>query len=92
MSISFIINILYFHVYFFQFVLVFTFIDFKRTTYGDYEFPIWSDVLGWLITITEIGSIPAVAIYKLYTAGEGLSLIRVCRTMKNVDGRTAGEP
>ena len=66
------VNIIYF-----QFVLIFTFVDFKRTTYGEYQFPIWSDVIGWLITITEIGSIPALALYKLYTAGEGLTLRQV---------------
>ena len=33
--------------------------------------------MGWLITVTEIGSIPAIGIYKLYTAGNGLSLRQV---------------
>ncbi len=55
----------YFHL--FQFILLFTFIDFKRSSYGDYTFPIWADVLGWIIAILEIAFIPGVAIYKICT-------------------------
>ncbi|XP_046344922.2 sodium- and chloride-dependent glycine transporter 1-like isoform X1 [Haliotis rufescens] len=46
-------------------ILVFTWVDFKRTKYSDEVFPVWADVVGWLITLSSVLAIPTVAIYKV---------------------------
>lgn len=56
-------------------ILLFTFLDIKRLSYGDYNYPLYADVLGWIIALTEIGCIPAVAIYKIIKADSKLSII-----------------
>ncbi|XP_074653267.1 sodium-dependent proline transporter-like isoform X2 [Tubulanus polymorphus] len=49
------------------FIMIFTWIDFKPSKYGDHIYPVWADALGWMISITTIMPIPAVAIYKIAT-------------------------
>ena len=62
----------------FQFILGFTLLDFKRSSYGDYTYPVYADVIGALISITEIAFIPGVAIYKIATVSDKtLSLMEV---------------
>ncbi len=64
-----------------QFILLFTLIDFKRSSYAGEEFPIWTDVLGWCITIVEITFIPGVAIYKICTTDKQGSIGQVSSLM-----------
>ena len=61
----------------FQAILLFTFLDFKRSSYGDYKYPLYADVIGWIIALAEIGCIPAVALYKIFKADSNLSIIQV---------------
>ena len=51
------------------FILIFTFIDFKPSSYGKYTYPLYADIIGWCITAMEIAFIPGVAIYKICTSG-----------------------
>ena len=62
---------------YFQFILLFTFIDFKPSTYGKYKYPFYADAIGWTISIVEIGFIPGVALYKICTTHRDMSIIQV---------------
>jgi len=48
-----------------MFILVFTWVDYNGNSYGDYQFPVWANILGWLITFSSISFIPLVALIKL---------------------------
>ena len=48
--------------------MIFTWVDFKRSSYGAHEYPLWADILGWLMSMTSVMAIPVVAIYNIYTA------------------------
>lgn len=41
-----------------QLILVFTFIDYSPSYYGDYAYPVWADVLGWSISFSCILAVP----------------------------------
>lgn len=57
--------------------MVFTWIDYQPSSYGDYNYPAWADVLGWMITMTSVAAIPVVAIFKIVTAEKKESFIEV---------------
>lgn len=40
---------------------------YEPLTYEDYVYPLWANVLGWLISSSSIAMIPGVAIYKILT-------------------------
>jgi solute carrier family 6 amino acid transporter-like protein 5/7/9/14 len=50
------------------FIMIFTWIDYTPSTYGDYAFPVWADALGWCITMTSVLAIPTVMVYKICSA------------------------
>ncbi|KAK2169497.1 hypothetical protein LSH36_9g04017 [Paralvinella palmiformis] len=54
-------------------VMVFTLVRFTSSSYGDFQYPLWSDIMGWLVVCLEISFIPGVAIYKVCTADRELS-------------------
>ena len=56
---------------------MFTCADFSRSSYGDYTFPAWCDVVGWCITLTEVLCVPLFAIYQLYKAGTNITFKKV---------------
>ncbi|XP_045129508.1 sodium- and chloride-dependent glycine transporter 1-like [Portunus trituberculatus] len=39
-------------------ILIFTFLDYSPTEYGPYKFPVWADVLGWLISFSCVLVVP----------------------------------
>lgn len=45
--------------------------------YGDYDFPEWADVLGWVLTIIIIGQIPLWALYAFIKQKKGETLKEV---------------
>lgn len=51
-----------------QVILFFTLLDFKRSSYRDYIFPVYWEVLGWCITIISVIMVPLVATIKLCTS------------------------
>ena len=65
------------HLFYLQAVLLFTLIDFKRTSYGTYVFPVGYELLGWCMTIVEILCIPGVALYRLFTIRTDLPFMAV---------------
>ena len=60
--------------------MIFKFVRFSPTTYGDYQFPLWSDIAGWFVVLAEIAFVPGVAIYKVCTADPQLTIIQVRNT------------
>lgn len=38
---------------------------YEPLTYEDYVYPVWANVLGWLIATSSIAMIPGIAIYKI---------------------------
>ena len=56
------------------FIFVFTFVDYKRSTYGDYTFPGWADGIGWTLAVLMVIPIPIVMLYKIGRADPYLSL------------------
>ena len=61
----------------FQAILVTQFLEFDRHVYGNYLYPMWTDVLGWSIVLLEFSIIPAVALYKILTTEEDGSFLQV---------------
>ncbi|XP_012272981.1 sodium-dependent dopamine transporter [Orussus abietinus] len=52
---------------FIMFIIVYGLMGYEPLTYEDYEYPVWANVLGWLIASSSIAMIPGVAIYKIIT-------------------------
>ena len=48
----------------FQFILVFSFIDYGQPQYGNYIYPGWAQLIGWLICVCVMIWIPVVAIFQ----------------------------
>lgn len=81
----YIINWLQF--FFLKAILIFTWVDFDPTKYGDYTFPIWAEVIGIMITFCSILAIPVVAFYKVMKNLGKESLLKVsgvCYTVMRV--------
>ena len=38
---------------------------YEPLTYEDYVYPVWANVIGWLIALSSVAMIPGVAIYKI---------------------------
>jgi hypothetical protein len=45
--------------------LVFTLVDFRTLTYGNYTYPLEATILGFFIASTSVAMVPIVAIYKV---------------------------
>ncbi|XP_044733776.1 sodium-dependent dopamine transporter [Chrysoperla carnea] len=50
---------------FLLFIIIYGLIGYEPLTYDQYIYPFWANVCGWLITLSSILMIPAVAIYQL---------------------------
>ncbi|RWS12589.1 hypothetical protein B4U79_04982 [Dinothrombium tinctorium] len=46
-------------------ILMFSLIDLQPTRYGDYYFPAWATVVGWLLSLASASAIPFVAFLKV---------------------------
>jgi len=51
----------------FQFIIVYGLIGYEPLTYEEYVYPVWANVLGWIIAGSSILMIPGTAVYKLVT-------------------------
>ncbi|XP_055841972.1 sodium- and chloride-dependent glycine transporter 1-like isoform X1 [Episyrphus balteatus] len=50
-------------------VFVFILYDIKPTSFNGYKFPVWADLLGWLMGACTLIPFPAFVIYRLYKDG-----------------------
>jgi len=55
-------------------IMIFTWIDFKPSSYGTYAYPVWADALGWGMVMTSVLAIPTVAIINICTAEKEATL------------------
>ncbi|EFX87893.1 hypothetical protein DAPPUDRAFT_42690 [Daphnia pulex] len=46
-------------------ILIFTLVDFKTLTYGDYTYPMEATILGFFIALSSVSMVPIVATYKI---------------------------
>ena len=60
-----------------QAIMIFTWVDYTPSKYGDYPFPMWADIMGWLMTMTSVSAIPLVMLYKICTTESQGSLWQV---------------
>lgn len=40
---------------------------YEPLTYEEYVYPVWANVLGWLIAMSSVAMIPGIATYKIIT-------------------------
>ncbi|XP_046390235.1 sodium-dependent dopamine transporter [Ischnura elegans] len=50
---------------FLMFIIVYGLIGYEPLQYGDYVYPVWANVLGWMIAGSSVMMIPAMAIYQI---------------------------
>ncbi|KAB7496667.1 Sodium- and chloride-dependent glycine transporter 1 [Armadillidium nasatum] len=46
-------------------ILVFSLVEFRSASYEDYEFPLWANIVGWVLSFSSVLLIPIVAIFKI---------------------------
>ncbi|CAG0879633.1 unnamed protein product [Cyprideis torosa] len=78
-------------------ILFLTFLDFKTTTYGEYEYPVAANVIGWFISFVSVAMIPLVAIYLISKAQGTLweRIVSLCQDTtcdNNTDSPTPSHP
>ncbi|KAK7580355.1 hypothetical protein V9T40_000984 [Parthenolecanium corni] len=49
------------------FIIVYGLIGYEPLKFESYEYPLWANILGWLIASSSVAMIPGIAIYKLLT-------------------------
>ncbi|XP_023719185.1 sodium- and chloride-dependent glycine transporter 1 [Cryptotermes secundus] len=59
------------------FILFFNWVEYAPVKYGDYEYPIWADAVGWVIGVFPVCIIIIMGACKLSTAPEGTLSERV---------------
>lgn len=50
--------------------MIFTWVDYQPSAYGNYAFPVWADTVGWCITMTSVAAIPVVAVITVLKHGK----------------------
>lgn len=48
-----------------QFIIVYGLMGYEPLSYEGYVYPVWANILGWLIACSSIVMIPGMAIYKI---------------------------
>ena len=62
----------------FQLVMLFVILDFKRSSYKEYVYPLGWDLLGWGFTVIPILCVPIVALYRVLTWHRHMTFKEVC--------------
>ncbi|XP_015177672.1 PREDICTED: sodium-dependent noradrenaline transporter [Polistes dominula] len=66
---------------FIMFIIVYGLMGYEPLTYEDYVYPLWANVMGWLIASSSIIMIPGVAIYKIIvTPGTFVQRMKILTT------------
>ncbi|KAJ8301429.1 hypothetical protein KUTeg_020416 [Tegillarca granosa] len=58
-----------------SFILLFAWIDYSPAKYDEYTYPVWADVLGWMMSFCSIIWIPIVMLYKINKEDEAKHLL-----------------
>ena len=71
---------------------MFTGLNYDGNKYGDYKFPGWANLLGWLLTFSSVAVVPAVALRKIIQE-EGSLTERVRKLIQcNADWKPKNSP
>ncbi|XP_015595670.1 sodium-dependent dopamine transporter isoform X2 [Cephus cinctus] len=66
---------------FIMFIIVYGLMGYEPLSYEDYVYPLWANVLGWLIATSSVAMIPGVAIYKIIvTPGTFVERMKILTT------------
>ncbi|EZA56881.1 sodium-dependent dopamine transporter isoform X4 [Ooceraea biroi] len=66
---------------FLMFIIVYGLIGYEPLSYEDYVYPVWANILGWLIACSSVIMIPSIAIYKLCsTPGSFIQRLKILTT------------
>lgn len=66
---------------FLMFIIVYGLMGYEPLTYEDYVYPVWANILGWLIATSSIAMIPGIAIYKIIiTPGNFIQRLKILTT------------
>lgn len=66
---------------FIMFIIVYGLMGYEPLTYEDYVYPLWANVMGWLIASSSIVMIPGIAIYKIIvTPGTFVQRLKILTT------------
>ncbi|XP_025159006.1 sodium-dependent dopamine transporter isoform X2 [Harpegnathos saltator] len=66
---------------FLMFIIVYGLMGYEPLTYEDYVYPVWANILGWLIACSSIIMIPGMAIYKIMkTPGSIIQKFKILTT------------
>ncbi|KAL1140203.1 hypothetical protein AAG570_000135, partial [Ranatra chinensis] len=66
---------------FLMFIIFYGLIGYEPLTYEEYTYPVWANILGWLIAGSSVFMIPAIAVYQLIiTPGTFLQRIKILTT------------
>lgn len=64
------------------FVWLFSVTQLKPVSYGDYQYPSWAIVLGWMLGLVSLVPIPVCMIIAIYKSNEGTILQRIQKLLK----------
>ena len=60
-------------------ILCVTWIGYKPMKYGDYIFPDWANIMGWVVTAASVSFIPIVAFYKFFTTEGSMTQVKLSK-------------
>ncbi|KAK3101057.1 hypothetical protein FSP39_000622 [Pinctada imbricata] len=62
-------------------LFIFTFVDYAPSEYGDYLFPVWADVLGWIMAVLIFLAIPVTMLYQISREDDDDSILGKLRLL-----------
>ena len=54
-----------------QFIIIFSLVDYSPVHYGTYVYPVWCEVIGWLMALVSVAMIPTFAVVEYILHSEG---------------------
>ena len=57
-----------------SFITIYSLVQHRPLSYGEYDFPDWADVIGWMLTTFIVGQIPCWALFAVWRQKKGESL------------------
>ena len=57
-------------------IWLFTIIDYKTPSYGQYEYPDWCHIFGWFITLISLSALPILAIVQIAKTKPGANILQ----------------
>ncbi|XP_064634434.1 sodium- and chloride-dependent glycine transporter 1-like isoform X2 [Lineus longissimus] len=61
------------------FLLIFNWVQYKPIEYGTYEYPLWANLIGWLMALAPVVALPVMAGIKIYYAPKDMGFIQKLR-------------